>query len=199
MEKLGCMLETPQVSWWYSSVVGTWMTTGSDNPQVKRSISREVLSTPGSQLDLMTPQRLHADSLIQREGTFIREDDIVHASWRHEEQHEQGNRRGTCGWITSFLRMYPQLRTYQRPPSDRDRTSRIGRCFPVRDLTPPGLTHPAWFLFCLRIDFRPSHNIFFLYKSPNICSDRIRFFVVSMPCSCNGDSASQLFLTPCNF
>ena len=33
-----------------------------------------------------------------------KDDDIVHAAMRMVEAHEQGNRRGTCGWITSFLR-----------------------------------------------------------------------------------------------
>jgi hypothetical protein len=60
------MLENPRASWWYSSTVGTLTTVGSDNPQAKRTISREVLSAPVSQPDRMTPQRLHADSLITR-------------------------------------------------------------------------------------------------------------------------------------
>ncbi len=60
------MLENPQVSWWYSSVVGTLTTTGSDNPRVTRTISREVLSRSVSQPGLMTPQRLHADSQTTR-------------------------------------------------------------------------------------------------------------------------------------
>jgi hypothetical protein len=60
------MLETPLVSWWYSSTVGTLKTVVSDNPQAKRTISREVLSGSASQPHLMTPQRLHADSLITR-------------------------------------------------------------------------------------------------------------------------------------
>ena len=30
------------------------------------------------------------------------DDDIVHASWRHEENHEQGIRRRTCGWNISL-------------------------------------------------------------------------------------------------
>jgi len=64
MDKIGCMLETPQVSWWYSSVVGTPTTTVSDNPSAMRTISREVLSIPVSQPELMTPQRLHADASI---------------------------------------------------------------------------------------------------------------------------------------
>ncbi len=71
-EKLGCMLENPQVSWWYSATVGTMTTmetAASDNPQATRTISREVLSTPVSRPDLMTPQRLHADSSIDR-GTI---------------------------------------------------------------------------------------------------------------------------------
>ena len=38
-----------------------------------------------------------------KKSTF-KEEDIVHASWRHEEEHEQGIRRGTCGWITSYDR-----------------------------------------------------------------------------------------------
>jgi hypothetical protein len=58
------MLETPQVSWWYSTTVGTLTTIVSDNPQVTRTISREVLSRPVSQPDAMTPQRLHADAPI---------------------------------------------------------------------------------------------------------------------------------------
>lgn len=64
MEKIGCMLETPQVSWWYSSTVGTLTTVGSDNPQATRTISREVLSSSVSQPNSMTPQRLHADAPI---------------------------------------------------------------------------------------------------------------------------------------
>src|SRR5947209_7514497 len=60
------MLETPHVSWWYSSAVGTWMTAGSDNPQATRTISREVLSAPVSHPGRMTPQRLHADSFEAR-------------------------------------------------------------------------------------------------------------------------------------
>jgi len=65
-EKLGCMLETPQASWWYSSSVGTLLTGNtevSENPQATRTISREVLLDSASQPDSMTPQRLHADSL----------------------------------------------------------------------------------------------------------------------------------------
>jgi len=53
----------PRVSWWYSSTVGINTTVGSENSQAKRTISREVLSDSASQPDLMTPQRLHADSL----------------------------------------------------------------------------------------------------------------------------------------
>jgi len=37
-------------------------------------------------------------------GCFSRDEDIVRAPWRHGDQHEQGSRTGTCGWITSFLR-----------------------------------------------------------------------------------------------
>jgi hypothetical protein len=66
MDKLGYMLETPQVSWWYSARVGIPMTPASDNPRVTRTISREVLSDLVSQPDPMTPQRLHADSRITR-------------------------------------------------------------------------------------------------------------------------------------
>jgi len=65
VEKIGCMLETPHVSWWYSSTVGTLSTVVSENPQAKRTISREVLSAPVSRPDSMTPQRLHADSPIR--------------------------------------------------------------------------------------------------------------------------------------
>ncbi len=32
-----------------------------------------------------------------------KDEDIVHALWRHRGQHEQGIRSGSCGWITSFL------------------------------------------------------------------------------------------------
>jgi hypothetical protein len=60
------MLENPQVSWWYSSTVGTLKTVCSDNPQATRTISREVLSDPVSHPDRMTPQRLHADSFEAR-------------------------------------------------------------------------------------------------------------------------------------
>lgn len=66
MDKLGCMLENPQVSWWYSVVVGTSTTPASDNPRATRTISREVLSGSASQPDPMTPQRLHADAPIPR-------------------------------------------------------------------------------------------------------------------------------------
>src|SRR5574341_2028244 len=37
-------------------------------------------------------------------GLLSRDEDIVRAPWRHGDQHEQGSRTGTCGWITSFLR-----------------------------------------------------------------------------------------------
>ena len=36
-------------------------------------------------------------------------EDIVHASWRHGGQREQGSRTGRCGWITSFLRSFSCL------------------------------------------------------------------------------------------
>ena len=32
----------------------------------------------------------------------LKEEDIVHALWRHKDKREQGIRRGTCGWITSY-------------------------------------------------------------------------------------------------
>ena len=35
-----------------------------------------------------------------------RNEDIVHALWRHRDIHEQGSRIGRCGWITSFLRRH---------------------------------------------------------------------------------------------
>ena len=65
----------------------------------------------------MTPQRLHVELLFDslkagfqqcRNSPFRvinkRNEDIVHALWRHRELHEQGSRIGRCGWITSFLR-----------------------------------------------------------------------------------------------
>jgi hypothetical protein len=36
-------------------------------------------------------------------GESHEDEDIVHASWRHGDLHEQGSRSGSCGWITSFL------------------------------------------------------------------------------------------------
>ena len=41
----------------------------------------------------------------------LKDDDIVHASWRHGERHEQGIRRGTCGWITSYDVLMGELNT----------------------------------------------------------------------------------------
>jgi hypothetical protein len=40
--------------------------------------------------------------MASKEKSNLKDDDIVHALWRHREKHEQGIRRGTCGWITSY-------------------------------------------------------------------------------------------------
>ena len=79
---------------------------------VKRTISREVVEETGSSLRL-TPQRPHAELLgsldlsEERSNSVANQDeDMVRASWRHGELHEQGSRTGRCGWITSFLRSH---------------------------------------------------------------------------------------------
>jgi hypothetical protein len=54
------MLETPPVSWWYSSAFPA----GSNNPRAMRTISREVLCPTTRQSSNMTPQRLHADAFV---------------------------------------------------------------------------------------------------------------------------------------
>lgn len=50
---------------------------------------------------LRIARRFGSDTLIDPPD---KDDDIVHAAMRMVDAHEQGNRRGTCGWITSFLR-----------------------------------------------------------------------------------------------
>ena len=60
--------------------------------------------------------------------SWQQDEEIVHASWRHGDQREQGSRSGSCGWITSFL---GRPRYVDRAWTGR--LERSGRCSVFRD------------------------------------------------------------------
>ena len=56
------------------------------------------------------------------------DDDIVHASWRHEGKHEQGTGSGSCSWIHSKtdLTTFMLSESSRFPPFQRSKKEREG-------------------------------------------------------------------------
>ncbi len=55
-----------------------------------------------NQQERLSIERILRDYTPDPRRVNRRGEDIVRASWRHGEQHEQGIRRGTCGWNISL-------------------------------------------------------------------------------------------------